>query len=597
MRWLFPSALALVVAWCTVGAPPEVRKFALVVGANKYDSAVLPPLKYAENDAEELARALKDAGFTVRLLTTRLGKKKKADAPTAANVRKELAALLEGRKRGDTVLVAMSGHGVQLVVDDPDGKGDPHTYPYFCPTDADMARGTINYRTGQAKKLVNLNTLFSDLADCGAGAKLVLIDACRNKAKAHRSRNITLDHVTVPKGVGAMFSCASGQVAYEVDKLGGRGHGLFFHFVLEGLKGKARNSDDEISWSSLADYATTHVSREAPKILGDTGLKQTPQQLANIIGESPVLVRKTELAALPERPKAEPVKYITNSIGMKFAYIPEGKFKMGSSEAEQKAVMKIIDATEKPSWLAEGEKEHEVEISKGFYLGVYEVTQKQYREVMKHNPSHFSRDGEKGDIAGKYYTEPAGGKKAVEGLNTEDFPVDNVSWDDAQAFIKKLNALEKEKEKKRVYRLPSEAEWEYACRGGAAVKTVFHFGNSLSSTQANFNGGSPFGGADKGKFLNRTCKVGSYKPNGFGLYDMHGNVWEWCQDTHYQKYYSTSPKRDPVNTKEGPSRVLRGGGCSFEGGRFCRSASRDRQPPTDRCRDYGFRVALVPPSR
>jgi formylglycine-generating enzyme required for sulfatase activity len=582
--------LALVVAWCTVGAPPEVRKFALVVGANKYDSAVLPPLKYAENDAEALAKALKDAGFTVRLLTTGLGKKKAADAPTAANVRKELAALLEGRKRGDMVLVALSGHGVQLVVDDPDGKGDSRTYPYFCPTDADLARGTINYRTGQAKKLVNLNTLFADLADCGAGAKLVLIDACRNKAKATRARNITLDHVTVPKGVGAMFSCASGQVAYEVDKLGGRGHGLFFHFVLEGLKGKARNSDDEVSWSALADYATRQVSRQGPKILGDPSLKQTPQVLANFVGESPVLAK-----GKPERPKAEPVKSITNSIGMKFVYIPPGKFKMGSTEAEQKEVLKLLEKWEAPGILL-GEKEHEVQITKGFYLGVYEVTQKQYREVMKHNPSYFSRDGEKGDIAGKYYSDPAGGKKAVEGLDTDDFPVDNISWDDAQAFIKKLNALEKEKEKKRKYRLPSEAEWEYACRGGAAVKTTFHFGNSLSSTQANFNGWYPFGGAEKGKYLARTCKVGSYKPNGFGLYDMHGNVWEWCSDWYDEKYYSRSPAKDPENTKVGPYRSIRGGSWEY-GGRHCRSAYRGMLGPSERIFYNGFRVALVPPSR
>jgi formylglycine-generating enzyme required for sulfatase activity len=595
MRWLFPSALALVVAFWTVGAPPVGGKFALVVGANKYDSAVLPPLKYAENDAEELARALKDAGFTVRLLTTSLGKKKAADAPTAANVRKEIAALLEGRKRGDTVLVAMSGHGVQLVVDDPDGKGEPRTYPYFCPTDADLARGTINYRTGQAKKLVNLNTLFADLGDCGAGAKLVLIDACRNKAKAHRSRNITLDHVTVPKGVGAMFSCASGQVAYEVDKLGGRGHGLFFHFVLEGLKGKARNSDDEVTWTRLVDYTTTQVTKQAPKILGDPTLKQTPQQLANIIGAPPVLAKGKPLVALPERPKAEPVKYITNSIGMKFTYIPEGKFKMGSGFAEQRELLKLIKEKEAPDWLL-GEKEHDVEITKGFYLGVYEVTQKQYREVMKHNPSYFSRDGEKGDIAGTYYSKPAGGKKEVEGLDTEDFPVDNVSWDDAQAFIKKLNELAKEKEKKRLYRLPSEAEWEYACRGGAAVKTTFHFGNSLSSDQANIKRNYPYSGAEKGKYLKRTCKVGSYKANGFGLHDMHGNLWEWCQDAYDEKYYSTSPKRDPVNTKVCPSRSIRGGSWLHDG-RDCRSAYRDGSGPSVRSISRGFRVALGLPSR
>jgi hypothetical protein len=153
---------------------------------------------------------------------------------------------------------------------------------------------------------------------------------------------------------------------------------------------------------------------------------------------------------------------------MKLVLIPKGTFKMGSPED---AKGRYPD-----------EQQHEVEISKPFYLGTYTVTQKQYRTVMKTNPSCFSKDG--------------GGKDKVKGLDTDDFPVETVSWGEADKFCKKLSALPAEKKAKRSYRLPSEAEWEYACRAGTT--TPFHFGKSLSSRQANCNGNYPYGGAVKG---------------------------------------------------------------------------------------------------
>jgi formylglycine-generating enzyme required for sulfatase activity len=179
---------------------------------------------------------------------------------------------------------------------------------------------------------------------------------------------------------------------------------------------------------------------------------------------------------------------------MKLVLIPAGKFKMGSPANEESR--------------SEDEEQHEVEITQPFYMGAYEVTQEQYEKVMRHNPSRFN--------------------KANGGGPTH--PVENVSWEDATEFCKKLSALEKEQAAKRLYGLPTEAQWEYACRGGARESTPFHFGRSLSSTQANFNGDYPYEGAPKGQYLVKTASVGSYKPNDFGLYDMHGNVWEWCAD-------------------------------------------------------------------
>jgi formylglycine-generating enzyme required for sulfatase activity len=160
--------------------------------------------------------------------------------------------------------------------------------------------------------------------------------------------------------------------------------------------------------------------------------------------------------------------------------------------------------------------------------------------------------------------------------NTSEFPVENVSWDEAVEFCKKLSARAQEEKMGRKYRLPSEEEWEYACRGGATNYHVFGRGDSLSSKEANFRGTEPYGFAAKGPWLERTCKVGSYKPNGFGLYDMHGNVWEWCANNY--------AKDDEA--------IVRKGGCWGAPGADCRSAVRRRRVPDDHRWDLGFRVAV-----
>ena len=181
------------------------------------------------------------------------------------------------------------------------------------------------------------------------------------------------------------------------------------------------------------------------------------------------------------------------------------------------------------------------------------------------------------------------------------FPVECVSWEDAQAFLKKLAALHEEAKNRREYRLPSEAEWEYACRGGPdSFSFPFQFDkptSSLSSTQANFNGNEPYGGAAKGPYVGLTRKVGSYKPNAWGLFDMHGNVAEWCSDFYDKNYYKHSPKADPKGPAKGVLatdykdfyRVVRGG-CWLDEGRACRAAYRFKGMPHDPYRLIGFRV-------
>jgi formylglycine-generating enzyme required for sulfatase activity len=250
--------------------------------------------------------------------------------------------------------------------------------------------------------------------------------------------------------------------------------------------------------------------------------------------------------ALPGRAlaPAPPVKKhgtkFTNSVGMQLVLVPKGKFKMGSPKDEKGH--------------REDEHQHEVEISKPFYMGTHEVTQGQFKKVMGYNPSYFSKDG-KGQPGGAYrFSKPAGGAGKVTGLNTTDFSVENVSWEDAVEFCKNLSALPAEKAAGRQYRLPTEAEWEYACRGGEPVVSIYPFGNSISPAAANYGDYSKLPGS-----LGRTCKVGSYKPNKFGLYDMAGNVWEWCSDWYGSDYYGKSPKVDPQGPATGTMRVFRGG--------------------------------------
>jgi formylglycine-generating enzyme required for sulfatase activity len=174
-------------------------------------------------------------------------------------------------------------------------------------------------------------------------------------------------------------------------------------------------------------------------------------------------------------------------------------------------------------------------------------------------------------------------------MDTSNFPVENITYEEAKAFCDKLSALPAEKAAGRVYCLPTEAEWEYACRAGTS--TPFHLGSSLTSTQANFDGDYPYGAA-QGPYLGRTCAVGSYEPNSFGLYDMHGNVWEWCADWYDRDSYKDSPRCDPAGPSAGSSRVCRGGSWDCFGQR-CRSAWRNGTEPANRHEWLGFRVALV----
>jgi formylglycine-generating enzyme required for sulfatase activity len=253
------------------------------------------------------------------------------------------------------------------------------------------------------------------------------------------------------------------------------------------------------------------------------------------------------LVVFTEQLQAQAPKEITNSMGMKLVLIPKGTFMMGSPESEEAR--------------RKDETQHGVTISKDYYLGVYEVTQAQYEKVIGKNPSHF--------------------QGAIVGNENAYLPVEQVSWDDAVEFCKKLSELPEEKKAGRVYRLPTEAQWEYACRAGS--KTAYSFDDE--------EGLLPEYGWFYRNSSKRTHTVGLLEPNAWGLYDMHGNVWEWCSDWYEE--YPRGAVSDPTGPKEGSFRVFRGG-CWLDGAAYCRSAFRGRDYPSARILSYGFRLALSP---
>jgi formylglycine-generating enzyme required for sulfatase activity len=230
----------------------------------------------------------------------------------------------------------------------------------------------------------------------------------------------------------------------------------------------------------------------------------------------------------------------TNSIGMKFVLVPAGTFMMG---ADKNSETESYD---------DEEPRHQVRIGKPFYLGVTEVTQQQWKDVMGNNPSIF-----KG----------------------EDNPVEMVSWEDAQDFIKRLN----QKEGHSRYRLPTEAEWEYAARAGST--SAYFFGDDPSQL-----GDYAWYGKNSGMTPH---PVGQLRPNAWGLYDMLGNVYEPTGDWYGDTYYANSPSLDPTGPKSGTVRVLRGCGWGSGAG-HCRSADRDWLELDNRNEGAGFRLALSP---
>ena len=296
-----------------------------------------------------------------------------------------------------------------------------------------------------------------------------------------------------------------------------------------------RDGGDLDLWHIYCDYLEdqSHPQWEVTRLWIHQRASTLGQESRSRLGE---LLRKGERPLLPRR---------VSSIGTELVLVPRGTFWM--SEDEENA-------------------QRQVTIENDFYIGIYPVTQGEWTEIMGSNPSWFSRNGD--------------GKDGVKEISDEDllrFPVEQVSWDDVQEFLKLLN--KKESRGGLLFRLPSESEWECTCRSGLASKQDCSYDfylseptNDLSSDQANFDGNYPAGNAPEGDYLERPTEVGSYESNAVGVYDMHGNVWEWCEDL------------------EGDSSHVYRGGCWDNSAGYCRASCRSWYSPGYRNRNLGFRL-------
>jgi uncharacterized protein (TIGR02996 family) len=300
--------------------------------------------------------------------------------------------------------------------------------------------------------------------------------------------------------------------------------------------------EDDTAWLALADFLEEDGQDDRAELLR---VRQRLLRMGDTPERLPLEDRLRALLASGVRP---PVPEVSNSVGLRFALVPPGTFLMGSPEGE-------------PGRYDDEGPRRQVTLTRGFLLGVFPVTQSQFEQVMGHNPSACRRVGNSTD--------------------TQNLPVETISFNDAIAFCATLSELPEEKKARRRYALPTEAQWEYACRAGTS--SAFYLGDSLNSTLANVSDGEENG---------HPTLVGSYPPNAFGLFDMHGNVWQWCADRFSSRYYRNATCQDPRGPRGGANRVLRGGDFSSPPD-LARSADRGHNSVDARHNYNGFRAVLL----
>ena len=545
------------------------EKYALLVGVQRYgQNSGLNQLRFAENDVEELSKELLQHGYRTENVTVlTMTRAQQVDAryiPTRQNIAEQLGMLVDGLRAPDSLLVVLVGHGVQFEGDDAS---------YFCPVDA---------RLSGRQNLLSLETdVFEKLKRCAASRKLVLYDACRDNPFVKDGRAPASATRPVPKpppgGTAILYACSPGEQSYENSELQ---HGVFSHYVMEALRGTGDlNKDGEVGLLELSSHVGNRVyhfvrvkygTRQTPKIYGD-------------VAEYPLV------EIMP--------KLITNSIGMKLVLIPSGEFQMGSHESGEEVARLAkqygYDSAKAEDY-ADEHPQHRVQLSRPFYLGIHEVTVGQFRAFVKATDykTEAESDGKGGWVrnwseAGKWEQKPEYVWHQPGFTQGDDLPVVQVSWNDAVAFCKWLSGKEGVE-----YRLPTEAEWEYACRSGTSGR--YSIGEDpeglLSIANVADTGAGWAAGVHGSDGYEYTAPVGHYRPNAFGLYDMHGNVYEWCSDWYSAEYYASSTVLDPKGPSSGESRVCRGGSWG-SGPNYVRSADRDRSAPDSRLCGIGFRVA------
>jgi len=561
------------------------KYYALVIGNDNYK--YLSKLKTAIRDAEEVEKTLKERySFNTKLLI---------DAKRA-DISHELNRYIKLLKRNDSFLLYYAGHGIFDKV----GKK-----AYWLPVDAMENDDTY---------WIMADSLTTKIRRMSSKHVLIVADSCYSGAmtrgKGYVEKMLTKASRTLLASGGnepvldsgnnkhSVFANAFISALKNINKPSFTAEELFYGYIKERVVGNSeqtpeygfiRNSGHDggdfvflkiqktkgqlslkalssvFSLSDLEDRvknievgSVLNEMRQGFKKVSDYQKRKIPSNLKVIAWQRfieafsddyPYSLEDNELRekamarirywkTKKNEPKDSELSkgVVSNYLGMKFVYISPGAFMMGSPPSE---VGRYRD-----------EKRHKVSITNGFYMQTTEVTQKQWKEVMGDNPSYFSSCG-------------------------DDCPVESVSWADTQKFIKKLN---KEEEK---YRLPSEAEWEYACRAGSDAKYTFGSDVRRLVEYAWYDNNSE----------SRVHRVGEKKTNAWGLYDMHGNVWEWCADWYND--YSPSHLKDPLGVTKNGLKVFRGGSW-YDISKYVRSAVRSLNTVGSGYNIVGFRVLMLP---
>lgn len=538
MRVIVSVLLFVCLAWNTAPTYAAGKRVAVLVGVNRYQKPSFAKLDYAEADVEAVEKELKSLGFQTTILT--------GSSATRDAIIETVDRVVAPLDAEDLMLVMLSGHGQQIAVQAVDGSMSEDAF--YCPYDG---------IAGAPESLYSLSMLLDEQLIPNVGRRIVLVDACRD-VPDEVGRGIQGNAmITLPEDTAILFSCRSGQRSFEHPEVS---HGVFTHCLLKGLQGGAAR-EGKIVWSQLVSYVDWMMATgEIRKLMSDTS-PQVPISAGGIpfavLGQG----NWRSTPSVPVQPKpSESNTQVFNSIGMKLQEIPSGTFLMGSP---------LTESGRRPD-----EIPHQITLSRPYYLGVYEVTQAEYDFIMQSNPSYFTKFSD-GDFR-------------LAGQLSDQLPVEQVSWADANEFCRRLSSLPAEVKAGRRYRLPTEAEWEYACRAGQT--TAFPFGVSFDSNQANGDGRFPYANGVASGFLEKTTDVAMYRPNGFGLYNMSGNVSEWCQDWYDRNYYQNSPQVDPPGPATGTKRVVRGGSW-FDNPILLRSSCRQAIDPAVREPFFGFRVA------
>lgn len=517
----------------------EGRRRALVIGVNEYQNRKLADLSFAERDARELVVALKDCGFETDLLVGGFG----PQAATRANVLNSLDLMLNRSSRKDIIVVAFAGHGITTTIDV--GQG---------PTSCLCAYDSIPTRP---ESLISVREIIRRLEERGGAANLVLLDACRNDPEPG-GRKAGVDAERMPplgEGIAVFFACSPGQRAREAAKLAG-GHGLFFRTVIEGIRGGASNNEQRVTWDRLAAYVKEQVPRRWMELFPHLPKNQvqTPHLVSNLAS---VVTFAERVAPRSFQESSRPETY-ANSIGMKFRLVPAG-----SSRWEVDAeIGKHFNLT--PGV-------HTLEVKRPFYLGIYEVTRGQFLQFVratgyessarKNGGSNISIFDEKAKEMRHYAAE--GGWSNVGFEQTDDHPVVCVTYFDAVEFCRWLSDKER-----RVYRLPTCQEWEFAYRAdvkngnpwGEHVDNIALLGNTCDSQMKEHLKDAKENHYNKLKDnFAFTAPVGSFKPNGWGFYDMIGNVNEWCSDDYETEFSKELRKEFPEKLKGVAFKAMAGG--------------------------------------